>query len=220
MAYSGGEPIAGIIERPVRPGEQRQPNWLVFISVKDVGRAQKTVLVRGGRVLANARMYSRRGRQAVFADPQGAVFAVLESSSGDPSDRLADPGEWIWSSLVTHDANTEAAFYQDLFGYQVFDPRDDDQDQQHLVLADDHFARASCNTLPASAVGLHPHWLQFARVLNAKDAAARVQSLGGKVLVAPHPDRHGGMIAVVADPAGAPFGLLEWTQADQQQVGK
>src|ERR1700733_3363105 len=37
VAYSGEEPIAGIIERKVQSGEQRQPNWLIFISVKNVG---------------------------------------------------------------------------------------------------------------------------------------------------------------------------------------
>jgi predicted enzyme related to lactoylglutathione lyase len=220
VAYSADEPIAGLIERSMKPGEQRQSNWLIFISVKDVGRAQKTTLSHGGKVLTPDRMYRQRGRQAVFADPQGAVFAVLQSSSGDPKDELADPGEWIWSSLVSHDANAEAAFYQDLFGYQVFDPRDDDQNEEHLVLADDHFARASCNTLPAAATGLHAHWLHFARVLSTRDAVAKVESLGGKVLVTPHEDRHGGLVAVVADPAGAPFGLLEWTQADQQEVTK
>ena len=220
VAYSAEEPIAGIIERGMKPGEQRQPNWLIFISVKNVGQAQKTVLAHGGKVLAPDRSYKQRGRQAVFADPQGAVFAVLQSTSGDPKDVLADPGEWIWSSLISHDANAEAAFYQDLFDYRVYDPHDDDQEEEHLVLADDHFARASCNTLPPTASGLHPHWLHFVRVMSTRDAAAKVESLGGKVLVAPHEDRHGGMIAVVADPAGAPFGLLEWTQTDQQAVAK
>jgi predicted enzyme related to lactoylglutathione lyase len=38
--------------------------------------------------------------------------------------------------------------------------------------------------------------------------------LGGRVLVAPHPDRHGGMVAVVADPAGAAVGLMEWTETE------
>ena len=36
-------------------------------------------------------------------------------------------------------------------------------------------------------------------------------ALGGRVLVAPRVDRQGGKIAVVADPQGAPFGLLEWS---------
>jgi hypothetical protein len=49
---------------------------------------------------------------------------------------------------------------------------------------------------------------------------AKVVALGGRVLVEPRIDRHGGKVAVVADPFGAPFGLLEWTDADSKEVTK
>jgi hypothetical protein len=71
--------------------------------------------------------------------------------------------------------------------------------------------------MPPKASKLHPHWLNYVRVISAADAVAKVKSLGGRVLVAPHPDRQGGLIAVVADPAGAPFGLLEWTDRDSKK---
>jgi len=41
-------------------------------------------------------------------------------------------------------------------------------------------------------------------------------ALGGKVLVEPHMDRHGGQVAVIADPSGAPLGLMEWTDTDSK----
>ncbi len=149
----------------------------------------------------------------MFSDPQGAVFAVLASSSGDPSDYLAGPGEWIWSTLLAHDAGTEAEFYQQVFGYDVFDPPSDDG-SDHLILSSDDFARASVNALPGGPGRRHPHWLNFVRVNNTLEMATKVTALGGRVLVEPHSDRHGGNIAVVADPAGAPFGLMEWTEYD------
>jgi predicted enzyme related to lactoylglutathione lyase len=58
------------------------------------------------------------------------------------------------------------------------------------------------------------------RVTSATEMVARVEALGGRVLVKPFPDRHGGLVAVVADPAGAPFGLLEWTDADSKEGAK
>ena len=57
----------------------------------------------------------------------------------------------------------------------------------------------------------HPHWLNYIRVEDAVKMTAKVVALGGRVLVEPRVDRHGGKVAVVADPLGAPFGLLEWT---------
>jgi predicted enzyme related to lactoylglutathione lyase len=219
IALLNGEPVGVLLQRPVQAGQHRQPAWLTFISVRDVGAAQRITVAEGGKVLSKPRSYPQRGRQAVFSDPQGAVFAVLQSSSGDPPDELADPGEWIWSSLVTRDPGTGAAFYQAVFGYEAFDLPDDDG-LEHVLLSTHDYARASANALPAEATRLHPHWLNFVRVLSTTDAVAKVQSLGGRVLVEPHPDRHGGLVAVVADPSGAPFGLLEWTAEDSKEGAK
>ena len=219
LALLDGQPVGGLFHRSVPTGQQRHPAWLTFLSVRDVGAAERVVLARGGKVLSKPRTYRERGRQAVFADPQGSVFAVLQSSSGDPPDVLAAPGEWIWSSLITTDPGAAAGFYQTLFGYEVFDLPSNDG-RQHLLLASDNYARASVNSLPPDVSKPHPHWLNFVRVVNAKDAAAKVAALGGRVLVEPHSDRHGGMIAVVADPSGAPFGLFEWADTESKEVTK
>jgi len=219
LALLNGEPVGGLIQRAIQPGAPRQPNWLAFISVADVTEAQRVVLAHGGRVLSAPRTYPQRGRQAVFADPHGAPFAVLQSSSGDPIDELADPGEWIWSSLLTPDPDKDAAFYQAVFGYEVFDLPSDDG-LEHVLLANDDYARVSLNALPPGGTKGQPHWLNFVRVISTTDAAAKVIALGGQILVAPHLDRHGGLVAVAADPAGAPFGLLEWPAANSKEVVK
>jgi predicted enzyme related to lactoylglutathione lyase len=49
---------------------------------------------------------------------------------------------------------------------------------------------------------------------------AKVAALGGRVLVEPRIDRHGGKVAVVADPLGAAFGLLEWSDKKSDEVPK
>jgi len=218
-AYMDGRPVAGLIHKEVPAGEHRQPAWLSFFAVGDVDVAKTTAVTNGAKVLFEPHTFPDRGREAVFADPQGAVFAVLASSSGDPPDVLATPGEWIWSSLITSDPDTDAAFYQALFDYDVFDlPAD--QGAQHLLLASDNYARASANTLPANKPNVHPHWLNYVRVDDAVAMSAKAVALGGRVLVEPRVDRHGGKIAVVADPQGAPFGLLEWPDTESKEVSQ
>ena len=210
LALADGVPVGGLAQRPIKPGHQRRAAWLTLLSVPDVDAAARLVVAQGGRVLAAPGTYAWRGRQAVFADPQGAVFAALQSSSGDPPDVMREPGEWIWGSLLTTDPHAAAAFYQAVFAYQVFDPASGDG-VEHVLLASDHYARASANELPAGSTKARPHWLNFVRVTSAARAAAEVTALGGRVLVAPHSDRHGGLTAVAADPDGARFGLLEWS---------
>jgi len=218
-ARADGQPVAALMQKELAAGAKRQPAWLNFIAVSDVDAAKAAALHRGAKLLLDSHTIPHRGRAAIFADPQGAVFAILASSSIDPADVLAAPGEWIWSSLLTRDPDAAAAFYQDVFGYEVFD-LGKEGDIDHLMLSSGNFARASVNTLPSSWSKAHAHWLSYVRVENVAAAAQRAVTLGGQVLVAPHMDRHGGMLAVVSDPQGAPFGLLEWSEANSKEQTK
>jgi predicted enzyme related to lactoylglutathione lyase len=218
VARLDGVPVAGLVQRPRPPGSQSQPAWLTFLSVTDVRAAARAIRDHGGRQLSSPHAYRQRGRQAVYADPQGAVFAIMNSRSGDPPDVLVAPGEWIWSALATRDPGTDAAFYQDVFGYEVFDASQADQsDSGHLVLASEQYARASINPLPDSAP-THPHWVDFVRVTDIAAAVSTATQLGGRVLAEPRQDRHGARVALIADPAGARVGLLECEQADCERA--
>ncbi len=150
--------IAAAFDRSVK----RQPAWLTFFAVGDVAAAQRSVKANGGKTLSPPRDYPQRGRQAVFADPDGAVFAVLASSSGDPPDFMPEPGEWIWSSVLVKNADRETGFYRALFGYEVFDQPSDDT-SRHVILASDDYARAGIHSLPNN-LHRHAHWLNFVRV--------------------------------------------------------
>jgi predicted enzyme related to lactoylglutathione lyase len=219
LALLNGEPVAGLIHHPLQEGQRRQPYWLTFIAVQDVDVAERAIVKDGGKVVVAPRTYTARGRQAVLADPEGAPFAILASAGGDPPDYLAANGAWIWSSLLTRDPETVIAFYQNVFGYEVFDLQSDDG-MQHALLATDDMARVSVNALPADAARRRPHWLNFIRVADTAATVTKAVALGGTVLVAPRKDRHGGMSAVIADPAGAPFGVMEWTDGDTAEVSK
>jgi len=220
LALLDDEPIAGMFQKALPAGQSKQPAWLTFIAVRDVDAAQQEAVQHGGKVLSNSHNYPHRGRQAVLADPDGAVFAVLAAEGGDPPDYLAAPGEWIWSSLLVADPKQETAFYKSLFGYDVYDLASEgggSDDAQHYVLSSDNYARSGLNALPHDSMRRRPHWLNFVRVTSATDTAKKAVDLGGRVLVAPRIDRHGGYLAVLADPSGAPFGVMEWSDTDTKQ---
>jgi hypothetical protein len=219
VALDDGRPVGGLFHKPIPAGEHRQSAWLTFIAVRDVDAAERTALARGAKVVSDSRSYPSRGRQAVLSDPEGAVFAILASSSGDAADFLADSGEWLWSSLLSKDPGAEAAFYQTLFGYEVFDLASEDG-SDHVILSSDGFARASINAFPAGSAHRHAHWLNFIRVDSTSASVAKAVAMGGRVLVETHAGRHGGQVAVVADPAGAPFGLMEWSESDSKTEPK
>jgi len=215
----GGRPIGGIVEKPIPAGQHQQSAWLTFLATNNIDDGKKVAVAHGAKVLRDIKSYPMRGRQCVLSDPEGAVFALLDSSSGDTPDFLPATGDWIWSSLHAKDAGTEAAFYQNLLGYDVFDQPSDDG-LEHVILSTDNYARASANDLARGSARRHSHWLNFVRVENAAETSAKVAALGGRVLVEPRVDRHGGMVAVLADPAGAPFGVMEWSESDTKAEPK
>ena len=207
-AAVGGRPIAGLMQKSGLKHNQQQA-WLSFRAVKDVDALNTQAMAHGATQVFAPQTLPNRGREAVFTDEQGAVFAVLASSSGDPSDQLVVNGDWIWSSLFTSDPDAAASFYQTLFDYEVFElPADNGA--RHLLLATENYARASLNSLPDDTPNMQPHWLNYLRVENADAVAEKLLNLGGKVLIPPRLDRHGSKIALFADPAGAVFGVMEW----------
>ncbi len=117
-AFLGDRMVAGVAQRDMPAGQHRQPAWLGFFSVPDVDQAVSATTSQGGKVLHAAHAVPGLGTDAVLADPQGAVFGVLASSSGDPPDTLKPVGAWIWRSLITADPSADAAFYHAVLGFE------------------------------------------------------------------------------------------------------
>lgn len=214
MVYKAGVPVAGMAARQPAPGQVRQSRWIAYLSVADVDSAAARVTAQGGKVLIPARNLHGRGRMAVLADPDGAPFGLLNSSTGDPADFRAEPGEWMWAIYQSPDADSAAAFYQDVAGFDVVPDDDRLAGATSFTLQTDGFARASLVEIPEGRTELRPDWLYFVRVTDVAASAAEAVKLGGRVIVAPRPDLLEGRMAVIADPGGAPLGLLAWDAAD------
>jgi predicted enzyme related to lactoylglutathione lyase len=72
----GGNPIGGMMALP--PGSAPQPHWLAYFAVTDCDATAAKVTSLGGRTYVPPTAIEGMGRFAVFADPQGAVFAVYK----------------------------------------------------------------------------------------------------------------------------------------------
>lgn len=211
LALSDGRPLCGLLEKP-KPIDQpdARPRWMGFISVTDVGKVQKATIQAGGKVLVPSTAIPQRGVQAILADPEGAVFGVIRSRSGDPADFLAEPGEWIWAQLLSRDARQASDFYRAVAGYEVVVNTEANR-ASDFVLTSKGFARATVRNLPDNRSQLRPNWLFFVRVKSIAESVAKAQELGGKVLLEPKAELLNGRVAMIADSTGAAIGLLEWT---------
>src|SRR6185503_16699270 len=155
IAENNERPLCGIIQQPKPKDRPAQPRWLAFVSVPNVGRAQRAITKAGGKVLASPGNYPNRGEQAVFADPEGAIFGTMKSSSGDPQDFLADPGDWIWIQLLSRDARKAAEFYRAVAGYKIIE-NTETQSQSDYVLTSEGYARGTVRTIRNADTKVQP----------------------------------------------------------------
>ncbi len=211
VAMNADRPMGGMFQRPKPTESDVRPRWFAYLSVRSLREAEKDVRRLGGRVLIPPKPAPKRGEQAVFADPEGAVFGVIKSSSGDPEDFEAIAGDWMWIQLLSRDARKAAEFYAPLGSYQVLENTEPNR-LSDFILASEGYARATVRTIPARLTDVTPSWLLFVRVTDVQQAAERAKKLGGKVLLEPTADKLAGKVSVIADPTGAAVGLLEWSK--------
>jgi predicted enzyme related to lactoylglutathione lyase len=120
-------------------------------------------------------------------------------------------GRFLWHDLITDDIAAAQKFYTELFGWSYTKVT---RDGRTYVIA---WQRGQ---LVGGIVAIDPvanqevsQWIAYQSVANVDDAVAAVQRGGGRTVAGPI-DLDAGRAAVVADPQGAPFGLLRLKGAD------
>jgi hypothetical protein len=208
VAMNAGAPIAGMLQRGVHEGEERPSTWLPFVSVADVDAVVSVARRHAALVLADPQNRAERGRQALIRDPDGLALALENSSSGDPPEAPAPAGDWAWTSLFAHDPAAIAVFFQQTFAYRIL-AAPANPGFERIVLSSGARPRISIDPLPGPSWPQAGAWVGFVRVPDAADAVARALALGGRVLVEAHADNEGAQWAVLADPTGALFGVMQ-----------
>jgi predicted enzyme related to lactoylglutathione lyase len=192
-----GVPVAGLA--PVDAGEGAA-RWVPSLSVDDPDAAAALVAARGGRVQEGPVDLGGRGRLAMVTDPQGAQLVLLRSAAGDPKDAAPEPGGWLWVDLFTPAPAKSLALYQDLAGYGRL-PVKRKGPVNHWILHRGPHWRAGVIDSPWESE--YASWVPGILVEDPSAVCARVQELGGAVIVGPGDDLSDGTAALISDPAGA-----------------
>ena len=209
LAVSDGDPVGGIIQRDHTFDKTPGSRWLGMISVPDVKAAARYAAGHGGKVVVPPRLLNGLGEVAILADPEGAPFGVIHSSSGDPPDYLAEDKQWVWIELWAKDPKAMADFYSGVAGYELEPPVERPDGTLGYFLASGGYTRCSIIPLPSPAVS--PAWLPYLRVEDVKTATTRAEQAGARVVVPPNPAVRDGHVALIVDPTGAALGLAEVT---------
>jgi len=131
----------------------------------------------------------------------------------DPATSSYQPGKVVWLDLVTADLAGARRFYGALFGWTFAELGDGGNTYTLAYKAglpvSGLVERTELRDKPRKA-----RWIGFLSVADVAGAAASVARKGGRVLIAPRRVPARGLMAVVADPDEAPFGLVRSESGD------
>ncbi len=201
-----GIPIANAVEIAPAKQDKYDSLWLSYMSVPDVDVAVKLARLHGGTAYKQPRDLPERGRIAIITDAQGAIFGLVHSPSGDPSDQTDRLHNFIGSELWTTDREKAVEAYIALGGYELSLVEVGPDKNYHLLTAQS-FPRAGIVEIPWDDV--KPNWIPYIAVNDVSAVIARVEALGGRLLVKPPEEKVKNPLAIIADPSGAVFGIQQ-----------
>jgi predicted enzyme related to lactoylglutathione lyase len=197
------KPVAGLYRVPPEMGIP--PRWTSYITVDNVDATTAQVETLGGTVIEQPFEVADVGRMSLLQDPTGAHVCLWQARSHIGSSFFQQPGAFCWNELYTTDVAVAADFYTKLLGWTSW--LDTLDGMQYAACNNGEAPVAVIMPISAAMGDMPPSWLIYLGVEDVEASAAKVQALGGDVLVGPT-EHAGYKYALVKDPQGALFYLI------------
>jgi predicted enzyme related to lactoylglutathione lyase len=206
-----GHVVAGFM--PHTPEMSGVPSvWTVYCASDDAQADAARIRELGGQVMVEPMEVHGLGHMLVATDPTGAVFGLWQALTFPGSALVNEHGSLTWQEINTRDAERARDFYTRLFGatseaipletmpggaaYHIL--QKDAQNVAGILQMDGDYWPA---TIP-------PHWMPYFAVNDVREAVRVAAASGGTVSVPPF-DTPYGPVAVLNDPAGAVFTVVQ-----------
>lgn len=185
----------------LQPPEGGPPSWCSFLSVADLDASTALAAAQGGVILVPPTDLPV-GRFSVITTPSGAAFGLYQAAE---QDELAAPGpgsiHWVELHSTTPDEDT--AWLASVFGFS--------HRLQQMAAGPYHVLEADGEPRGGvmRAASDRSAFVAWVQVEDLDATTAKVGAHGGTIVTEAFADPKVGRMAVVADPSGATFGLIQ-----------
>ncbi|CAA9245012.1 MAG: Putative hydroxylase [uncultured Blastococcus sp.] len=204
-AQLGGRMVAGL-------GPQQDPadpsRWTTYFASADAAAGAERIRAAGGTVVVEPMEVGPMGTMVIARDPQGHAFGLWQSGMHTGCQIHNQPGALAWNEAMVDDTAAAKEFYAAVFGFG-FDQLGAD-DGAGMDYATFGTGGHPLGGLGAADPRLPKGWLTCFAVASTDDTVALVEAKGGTVVTPPE-DTPFGRFAVVRDPWGASFEVLQDT---------
>ncbi|MFD7621632.1 VOC family protein [Streptomyces sp. NPDC059802] len=209
VARRGDVPVAGI--GAVATAYRVAVAWTPYFAVADADAAASRIRERSGTVAVGP-MALGKGRGALAADRDGAVFGIWERTEPATSPRAPDDHSHAWLRLHTRNAFDAAIFYGEVLDWASGRPGccEVSYEKDEVIIDCDgrRLARISSGAVEAAPDPLvRPHWQVHFPVTDVAATVAAARKYGGS-LVEQRPLARGSE-ATLLDPDGGLFTVTD-----------
>ena len=205
MALKDGVEAAAIApQQPDEPSQGIPPHWNNYVTVDDVDAVSARVNELGGNLVVPPFDVMDVGRMSVLVDPVGGVLCLWEARESIGARVVNEPGALSWNDLNTQDVEAAKTFYGELFGWTF---------EKIPNIEVDYWVIKNGDRSNGGIVGVHEgipsFWVPYFGVDSIDAAIETVKANGGKVFVEKTPTGGNNSFAVLSDPIGAAFAIVE-----------
>jgi predicted enzyme related to lactoylglutathione lyase len=185
-----------------RMDENQPVAWTTYFATDDSEATVRRIREAGGTIIVEPMDIAPYGRMTIALDPQANSFGLWEAREHTGVRIYDEPGSLTWNEAAVDDPKAARAFYSAVLGYR-FDE----------VPGAEGYTTFATEGDPLGGLGGHQPgspkgWTTCFSVASTDDAVAAAESGGGKVTMAPM-DTEFGRFAVLEDPWGAPFEVMQ-----------
>src|SRR4051812_36991845 len=121
-----------------------------------------------------------------------------------------------WVDLATSDVDASVKFYGELFGWEAADAGDPEETGGYRMFTRN--GKMVAGVGPAQQEGQPTAWTVYVATEDADEAASKAGDADGQVFMPPFDVMEAGRMTIMADPAGAVFGLWQAGQHKGAQL--
>jgi predicted enzyme related to lactoylglutathione lyase len=215
--YRGGEPEFGGYLTATRDGRQAAglgpqqdpadpPRWTTYFATGDAAAAADRIREAGGTVLVEPMEVGPMGTMVIALDPGGNPFGLWQAGVHTGVEIYNEPGALYWNEAAVEDPDTARAFYTAVFGFRWDEVPG--AEGYTTFRTDDRSPENPLGGLGGLAPDAPTGWQTCFAVASTDDAVATAEAGGASVLT-PAMDTPFGRFAVLRDPWGASFELMQ-----------
>ncbi|MFJ9411161.1 VOC family protein [Streptomyces sp. NPDC101393] len=206
-----GKPVAGIMTAMNRDGTKPDPTpppvWTSYLATADVDATERKIVSNGGQVMMPGMDVMTLGRLSVASDPTGAVFGLWQAKDFPGAGIVNEPGAIIWNELDTSDTDAASSFYSTALGITAAPMEGGGGYYALNVDGRTVGGMQALSNIDGLPTGTPSHWLPYFAVDDTDSTVDALIRAGGNVLKPPF-DMMAGRMAVVQDPQGAVFAVI------------